>query len=195
MKWSELALRLKIILGLLFVVGALAGASAIYNWFADKPVISETFNEAKDMKKAKDIPKEHIKINVPIEILNKEQAVKKLKIGDPIKSNPNIQVGDTGEVKTEDGKINILSTIDTQSGKISIQTEKEPLSFFGFENDLEIYAEGGMNTKGNVEIGGGLKWDFARVANTNIGAVGEIRGSQDDLIGFAGVRLTYHRRR
>ena len=195
MKWQTLNTTMKVIVVGIFIVALLAGASAIHSWFADKLVTSETFTEAKDMKKAKDIPKEHIKINVPIEILNKEQAGKKLKIGDPIKSNPNIQVGDTGEVKTEDGKINILSTIDTQSGKISIQTEKEPLSFFGFENDLEIYAEGGMNTKGNVEIGGGLKWDFARVANTNIGAVGEIRGSQDDLIGFAGVRLTYHRRR
>jgi hypothetical protein len=85
--------------------------------------------------------------------------------------------------------------LDTQTGISEIIAKQEPLSFFGFENDLEIYAEGGVNTKGNVEIGGGLKWDFARVASTNIGAVGEVRGSQDDLIGFAGLRFTYHKRR
>ena len=194
-KWRELELRLKIIFGILFIVGALAGASAIYNWFSDSPVTSETFTEAKDMKKAKDIPRERVKATVPIEVLKKEEAVKKLKIGDPIKSNPNIQITDTAELPPWEGKTNVLATWDTAEGKIKISAEQEPLSFFGFENDLLIYAEGGMNTKGNVEIAGGLQWDFARVANTNIGAVGEIRGSQDNLIGFAGVKLTYHRRR
>lgn len=195
MKWSELEARVKFIISVLILVAILAAASSVYNWYRDNPIAAKTFTEAKDMKKAKNIQREKIKATVPIEVLKKDDAVKKLKIGDPIKSNPDIQIPATAEIPSYEGKTNVLAEWNTADGKIKINYEQEPLSFFGFKNDLEIYVEGGMNTNGNAEIGGGLQWDFARVANTNIGAVGELRGSQDDLIGFAGLRFTYHKRR
>jgi hypothetical protein len=174
MKWQTLNTTMKVIVVGIFIVALLAGASAIHSWFADKLVTSETFTEAKDMKKAKDITRERVKANVPIEVLKKEEAVKKLKIGDPIKSNPNIQITDTAELPPWEGKTNVLATWDTAEGKIKINAEQVPLSFFGFENKKELGVRVGYSTDG-MEMRSTVfgRWQFARIGNVHLGIYGE----------------------
>jgi hypothetical protein len=189
-----MSLKIKIIVGLVSFLVLVGLSSIVYNWYSDRftpPVSQNGYIETTTPKKARNIKKEQIQAKVPIVVLNKDESVKELKIGEPLRSDQHKFILKTGEVSPYEGKTNILAVWDNQSGETAIQSEQQPLSFLGFENKKEAYIEGGYNTKGNVEIGLGAQWQFARVANARIGVVGEVRGSQDDTIGFAGLRITY----
>jgi flagellar basal body-associated protein FliL len=81
MNWSELPLRVKIIIIVLLVVGLLAGSSAIYNWYFDKPaLIQDRYEPTKEIKKAKKIEHKKIIVASRIDVLDKDEATKKLKI-------------------------------------------------------------------------------------------------------------------
>ena len=175
MKWSELALRVKIIIGLLFVVGALAGASAIYNWFADKPVTSQSeYIATPEIKKAKKIEHKKIIVTSRIDVLDKKEAVDKLKINDPVKSDASKQITATAEIQPYDGKTSVISVLNTSTGISDIIAKQEPLSFFGFENRKEFGVRVGYSTD-EFEMRSAVygRWQFLRVGSFHMGVYGE----------------------
>ena len=189
-----MSLKVKIIIGLVSFLVLLGVSAMVYNWFSVrfKPVTSQSsYVSTPEIKKVTNIVHKKVQVIVPIDTIDKDEAVKKLGVNDPIKSDKDKQIITTAEIQPYEGKTNVISVLNTKDGTSEIVAKQVPLSFLGFENKKEAYIEGGYNTKGNVEIGLGAQWQFARVANAKIGIVGEIRGSQDDTMGFAGLRITY----
>jgi hypothetical protein len=194
MNWKDLSMAFKIIVSVLFILSLLAVSSMVYNWYSDrfKPPTSQTsYINQPEIKKAKDIGHKKIVVLSKIDVLDKDEATEKLKLNDPIKSDKTKQITATAEIAPYDGKTDVISVLDTEKGTSEIIAKQVPLSFMGFENKKEFYIEGGLNTKGNVEIGGGLQWQFARIASARVGLAGEVRGSQDNTTGFIGIRGTY----
>ena len=175
MKWSGLELRLKIIFGLLFIVGALVGASALHSWFSDKPTVSQReYIPAKEIKKAEKIKHKKITVKSQIDVLDKDEAVEKLKINDPVKSDKNKEITATAEIQTYHGKTNVISVLDTKTGTSEIIAKQVPLSLFGFENKKEIGVRVGYSTdewETRSTVFG--RWSFARIGNVHLGIYGE----------------------
>ena len=175
MKWSGLELRLKIIFGLLFIVGALVGASALHSWFSDKPTVSQReYIPAKEIKKAEKIKHKKITVKSQIDVLDKDEAIEKLKINDPVKSDKNKEITATAEIQPYDGKTNVISVLDTSAGTSEIIAKQVPLSLVGFENKKELGVRVGYSTD-EFEMRSTVygRWQFLRVGNFHMGVYGE----------------------
>ena len=81
----------------LILIAFLALCSAGYFWYQGKQAVTPSDNYAvtPEMKKAKKIEHKKIIVTSRIDVLDKEEAVKKLKINDPVKSDPNKQITTT----------------------------------------------------------------------------------------------------
>ncbi|PKN36614.1 MAG: hypothetical protein CVU62_13935 [Deltaproteobacteria bacterium HGW-Deltaproteobacteria-2] len=175
MTWKTLNTTMKLIVAGIFIVALLAVASAFHSWFADKPTISQSeYAPAKEIKKAIKIEHKKITVHAPIDVLDKDEAVKKLKINDPVKSDKNKQITTTAEIQPYDGKTSVISVLDTSTGMSEIIAKQEPLSFFGFENKKELGVRVGYSTD-EFEMRSTVfgRWQFLRVGNFHLGVYGE----------------------
>jgi hypothetical protein len=187
--------KTKIIIGIIVLIGILAGASNIYNWYSGqkKPVVSQcAFTPAPKPKAAEKIKRTIIKVPPQIEVFDKEEVADKIDLPEEVKNDPGKQVAGICEVPPYEGKTNVEAILDTNTNpaKINMYMKQVPLSFFGFPNEGEIYFEGGINTKGKVELAGGGVWDFLRIEKSKIGFTGSLRGTDSDLMAFGGIRVT-----
>jgi len=176
----------------LMLVAIIALCSAGYFWWTGnhKPVTSSTqYVNTPEIKKAKDI--DHKKIIVParIDVLDKKEAVEKLKINDPVKSDANKQITATAEIQPYDGKTSVISVLDTSTGESEIIAKQEALSLFGFENKKEIGARVGYSTDGfKMQSTVYGRWQFLRVGNFHVGAYGEANSEGE---GIAQIEVSY----
>ena len=182
----------KIKIYIISIIAILAVCSAVYFWWKidHKVIIPQTnFVTAPENKKAKNVSKEKMKAEVPIEIFDKEEIAKQLKLQDPDKSNPKIQYTDAKTIPASERDTSVVAKWDTEQGKITIDAREEPLSLFGFENKREIGARVGYTTDGfkmKSTVYG--RWDFLRVGNFHLGAYGEANSSGE---GIAQIEVSY----
>lgn len=176
----------------LMLIAFLALCSAGYFWWTGnhKTVVPQTnFVTAPENKKAKNVSKEKIKAEVPIEIFNKEEIAKQLKIQDPDKSNPNIQFTDAKIIPASEQDTSVVAKWDTVQGKITIDLRQEPMSLFGFENKKEIGARVGYSTDGfKMQSTVYGRWQFLRVGHFHVGAYGEANSEGE---GIAQIEVSY----
>lgn len=175
----------------LMLIALLALCSAGYFWYQGKQAVTPSDNYAvtPEMKKAKKVDHKKIIVPVRIDVLDKEEAVKKLNINDPVKSDPNKQITTTAEIKPYDGKTSIVSVLDTSTGESEIIAQQEELSLFEFENKREIGARVGYSTDG-LEMQSTVygRWQFLRVGNFHLGAYAEANSSGE---GIAQLEVSY----
>ena len=180
-------------------IGIFTGVK-VYNWYYGiKTVIpSKVFAVAPDNKKVAKVTKEKITAKVPIEVFDKEEIVKQLKIQDPDKSNPNIQFTDAKTIPSSDNNTSVVSKWDMTTGKIIIEARKEPLSTIGFSNKWEVYVNGAYTTNKEIEIASGISWQCLRVLKVKTELYAEARadftntqtGDRDNLMGLVGIRFS-----
>jgi len=172
----------------------------VYNWYygIKTTIPSNVFSAAPDNKKAIKVDKKKITAKVPIEVFDKEEIVKQLKIQDPDKSNPNIQFTDAKTIPSSDNNTSVVSKWDTTTGKIIIEARKEPLSAIGFSNKWEVYVNGAYTTNKEIEIAGGISWQCLRVLKVKAELYAEARadftdiqtGDRNNLMGLVGIRFS-----
>ena len=172
MKWSDLTTTFKLIVSGLLIVALLAVLSMGYNFYADRfkpPASQSNYIGQPEIKKAQKIEHKKIIVASRIDVLDKEEAVKKLKINDPVKSDPNKQITTTAEIKPYDGKTSIVSVLDTSTGESEIIAQQEELSLFEFENKREWEIKAGPSTEGGIKVTLNIKQNFLRVKKVHIG--------------------------
>lgn len=177
MKWSDLTTTFKLIVSGLLIVALLAVLSMGYNFYADRfkpPASQSNYINQPEIPKAQKIEHKKIVVLSKIDVLDKEKAVEKLKINDPVKSDKAKQITATAEIPPYDGKTNVISVLDTSTGASEIIAKQEPLSFFGFENKRELGARVGYSTDG-MEMRSTVfgRWSVARVGGVHISIYGE----------------------
>jgi len=188
MKWSDLTTTFKLIVSGLLIVALLAVLSMGYNFYADRfkpPASQSNYINQPEIPKAQKIEHKKIVVLSKIDVLDKEKAVEKLKINDPVKSDKAKQITATAEIPPYDGKTNVISVLDTEKGTSEIIAKQEPLSFFGFENKKRIGFDIGYCLK-NQDVCGDVfaEWDFARVAKGHIGLYGEVSDNSKAMVRF-----------
>ena len=177
MKWSELTSRIRVIIITLIIVASLAAVSSVYNWYKNAPVVSQSeYTPAPEIKKAKEIKHKQIPAPTQIDVLDKDDAVRELKINDPVKSDERKQITATAEIPPYDGTTNVISFMDIKTGVSEIIAKQEPLSFFGFPNKKRMYGKIGYSTGCEIQATIGGEWLFLRVGNITGGVYAEARG-------------------
>jgi hypothetical protein len=170
----------------------------IYNWYYGvKTVISKTtFAPAIDNKKARKITKEKITAKVPIEVFNKEEISKQLKIQDPDKSNPNIEFTDAKTIPSSDNDTSVIARWDKEQGNITIEARQEPLSAIVFNNKWEAYTDIAYTINSELEIASGVSWQCLRVFKVKTELYIEARATniqtenRNNLTGLIGIRFS-----
>ena len=180
-------------------IGIFSGVK-VYNWYygIKTAIPSKVFSAAPDNKKAIKVNKKKITAKVPIEVFEKEEISKQLKIQDPDKSNPNIQFTDAKTIPSSDNNTSVVSKWDMATGKIIIEARKEPLSAIGFSNKWEAYVNGAYTTNKEIEIASGISWQCLRVLKVKTELYAEARadftntqtGDRDNLMGLVGIRFS-----
>ena len=159
---------------ILFIVAALAIASALYAWYRPQPVINKT--EYVNVPQIKEVVRIK-RIEVPVEkvvTIEKQVVVEKLKLPEAILKDEAKQIVATGEITPYEGVTNVVAVLDTKSGESEIIAKQKPLSLIAFENKKEIGVRYGVNaTKG---LQGDLygRWDFLRVGSSHLGVYAEV---------------------
>jgi hypothetical protein len=176
--------KTKIIIALVVILAVIALISAIYAWFKPAPGITPNFTPAPQMKSATNIPREAIPVKQII-VLNKKEAVKKLKLPDEIANDDTKQVLATGTIPatSETGKTDIIAAFDEKTQETKIETKEEPHSFFALENVKAIGLRYGYcfgsNYLNNTEVDVYGRWDFLRVASLHAGIYAEVNSHAD----------------
>lgn len=199
-------MKQKIIIGIsIFIsliilsIGIFVGIK-VYNLYygIKSSVPAKVFVPAQDNKKALKVKKEKIKAEIPIEVFDKEEIAKQLKIQDPDKSNPNIQYTDAKTIPASDNETSVIAKWDKEQGTITIDSRQEPLSTFGFNNKWEAYANLAYTTNQEVEVAGGISWQCLRVFKIKTELYAEARadftsiqtGDRSNLMGLVGIKLS-----
>ncbi|MCE5212513.1 MAG: hypothetical protein LLG40_13300 [Deltaproteobacteria bacterium] len=199
-------MKQKIIIGFYIFVAVVISSAAIfagvkvYNWYSGiKAVVpSAVFAPAKENKKAAKVTKEKIKAEVPIEVFNKEEIAKQLKISDPDKSNPNIQFTDARTIPPSEQETSVTAKWDKEKGTITIDSRQEPLSFYEFSNKWIVYADLAYTTNKEMEVAGGISWQCLRVLKIKTELYAEARadftniqtGDRNNVMGLVGIRFS-----
>jgi hypothetical protein len=115
-----------------------------------------------------------------VETISKPELIAKLKLQDEeFAKNPDKQGTTTGVIAPYDGKTNVISVINTKTGKSEVLAKQEPLSFFDFENKKEVGVRYGTTIKNGMEADVYGRWDFVRVGNVHLGVYGEVNSTGD----------------
>ena len=161
----------------------LALAAAGYFWYQSQynPQIVTTIEyvsvpEIKEVIKIK-------RVEVPVEkivTIEKEVLVEKIKLPEWFIENADKQAIATAVIPPYEGDTNAVAIVDTKTGVGEIVIKREPLSFFGFANDTELYGKLGVNTDREIQLGVGGRWLFGRAGKAKIGVYGEGEASFGD---------------
>jgi hypothetical protein len=171
-------MKQNIITGIAIFVAVIALSAMVYNWYSGRfkpPVSQSQYVVTPEIKKAVKIDHEKILLTTTIDVLKKQQAIEKLNINDPVKSDDSKQITATAEIQPYDGKTNVLSILDTKMGTTEIVAKQVPMSFFGFENKKRIGMRGGFASY-NMGISGEgyASWTFFRVGKVHTSLYGEV---------------------
>lgn len=163
----------------LLILFLVASTSAVVAWYKyqTKPVTSTTtwvpVPVIKTVEKIK-------KVNIPgperIVVVEKQVIVEKLKLPEPLASDPNKQFTATAAIPPYEGTTNVVSMIDTKTGVSEILAKQVPLPFFAFEDKKEIGVRVGLNSHSEIEANFYGRWSFLRVGSVHFAAYGESGG-------------------
>jgi hypothetical protein len=164
--------------------------SAIYAWYGErnKPPVSQTVyiptEQIKEVVKIK-------RVEVPVEkivTIEKNVLVEKIKLPDWFLDETEQAIA-TGVIQPYEGKTNVISTLNTETGIGNIIAKQEPLPFLQFENKKEAGIRAGYTTDGakaHTTIYG--RWQFLRIGSVHLGLYGE---ANSEGAGIAQVDLSY----
>jgi hypothetical protein len=160
---------------LLIIVAIIAIVAAGVAWWKDQhpSVVSKTqFVEIPQIKTVEKIKTVMVPMK-EVETIVKADVSKKLNLADGITQDENKQVTCSGVVPAYEGKTDIVSVIDTKTGKSEIVAKEEALPWFEFESKKEIGARAGYGIKNSQEVDIYGRWDFLRIGKVHVGVYGE----------------------
>jgi hypothetical protein len=159
-----------------FVLLLLSVSSSIYSWLNPQVVTKTEFTRVPEIREVVKIRKLKVPVKEVVTV-EKKEAVGKLALPAWLKEDENKQVLATGSIEPYEGKTNVVSVLDTETGDSSVLARQEPLPFIAFESVKEIGIRAGITTEG---YGGDIygRWSFARIGNIHAAfyAEGNIRG-------------------
>ncbi|MDD4986746.1 MAG: hypothetical protein PHQ43_13415 [Dehalococcoidales bacterium] len=150
-------------------------ASSIYFWYEGnhRPVVSKT--EYVKVPEIRTVEKVRT-VEIPVEkivIREKEGVTKYVTLPSEIKDDPAKQITTTATVEPYEGKTNVVSIIDTQTGVSDILLKQDPLPFIALENRRELGFRSGYNSDSRLESTLYGRWTVLRIGNAHLGAYGE----------------------
>jgi hypothetical protein len=173
-----MSLKVKVIIGLVSFFVFLGVSAMVYNWYSVrfKPIVSQIdYITTPEIKKATKIAHKKIQVNVPLDTIDKDEAVKKLGIGEPVKSDKDKQIVATAEIQPYEGKTNVISVLSTKDGTSEIIAKQVPLSLLAFENKKRIGIRAGYSSYSAEITGEGYaSWTFARIGKFHTALYGEV---------------------
>lgn len=168
--------NLKIMVLVIILCGAflMAGAfgSIIYSHFKPKAPVAQGFSPAPEIPEAAAIPKVVI-VPQKIHVYQKEEAVKKLALPEPIKSAPTLQISSSAIVEPNEGKTEVVGVINTTTGDTDMYVKPLSPPFFEFVNEKEVGIWAGMSSEGR-DFMLDARWTFMRVWKLRFAVKGEI---------------------
>jgi hypothetical protein len=167
---------------IVIIVAVLAIISAGVSWWHFNHPLVQSKTEFVNVPQIKVVEK--IKtVMVPmaqVETISKPELITKLKLqNEEFANNPDKQGTTTGVIAPYDGKTDVVSVINTKTGKSEIVAKQEPLPFFAFEDKKEIGARYGLSIKNSHEIDVYGRWDFVRIGNVHVGVYGDANTAGD----------------
>lgn len=181
-----------IIYGIYAIIITLAFMSAIYAWYGErnKPPMSQTeYVNVPEIKEVVKIKRVEVPGPEKIVTIEKKVLVEKIKLPEWFLAETEQAIA-TAVIPPYEGKTNVISTLNTETGIGNIIAKQEPLPFMQFENKKEAGVRVGYTTDGakaHTTIYG--RWNFMRIGNVHLGLYGE---ANSEGAGIAQVDLNYH---
>lgn len=164
---------------LVTILAALAITAAVVSWYRPQAVVSvKEYVKVPEIRTVEKIKR----VEVPVEkviVLEKTSVSEKIELPEEIKRDDAKQITSTAEIESYDGKTNVVSVIDKDTGETTILAKQEQLPLIDFENHKEIGIRYGYATKTNRQADIYGRWDFLRVGNVHLGVYAEANTDGD----------------
>lgn len=193
-------MKTKIVTGLVGFFLLLAVVSMTYLWYKEKnkpPTSTVQYVTVEKVKTVEKIKKVEVPGPERIITIEKEKIVEKINLPDWFSKDKDEQAIATGVIEPYKGKTDVIATLNTKTGIGNIIAKQEPLSFFGFGNDKELYGKLGYSTTKEMQVVVGGRFLFVRVGGFKVGAYAEGRAgfstneSKGTQEATAGLMITY----
>ena len=153
-------------------IGLMALAGLIFGYnrlFPDKPIDS-TPSVMPEAPQAVKVEKIYIKGPIRWRVYEKEKLAEKIPLSPEVKNNAKIQITATAKIPDSPYGGTAVAFGNMSSGISGIEYTKNKRPMFGFGGKTELFASGGISTKGNYIVGG-VQQPIIRTGPIKMGAI------------------------
>lgn len=172
------------------VLGILACASAVWNWYHPPQPASTTPGVMPESTKVADIPKITLKGPKTLEVYDKGKLGGKIPLPPEVKDDKNAHPTATADIKPSPYGGTAVSFTNVSTGKSGIVYQAKTAPFFEFKNVKEIAIDYGITSKGIQQGTLGARWTFLRTGIVNWHGRGEIT-TEPEAKAFLGVHAEF----
>lgn len=120
-------------------------------------------------------------ITSKLQVLPKNQVIKKLNISPELVNNPAVEIVDTADIKPARYGATTITTVDTATGEAKTLIEFKPRTAFEILTETTIGARYGVSTTGNQHVDVYARRDLLRVGSVNFALYGDVRNKLSEV--------------
>lgn len=156
--------------------------SALWGWYRKPESVTQTvFTPAPILPAVVKVKTVYVTVKEgKVVVLDKAEALKRIKGLEAIAADPNKQITSTASIAPYKGKTSTLNVIDTNTGISQIYAKREPLPLFAIEQDR--YAGVRIGSTGNVTAF--AEWNFLRVGKAHLAGYGQYSTKDQGEVGI-----------
>jgi len=178
------------VIGLAIGLMVVSAVVFVYRLFASRPAPVGGYVAALPAHGMSGAPTHSVTLPVPLRVIDKAVAAKKIKLPPEIVSDPKKELVNTTSLKPSAGGYTTATMVDTTTGIADTVWREEKRSLFGFGGGTEIGVRGGLSTKGQ-QAAVYARQDVLRVGSIHLAGYGEVNAGTSAPEAKAMVDVSY----